>query len=510
MPALLTKNFKILLAKQVYNMLDLSSNSYLPTARRNYVYAFIGKALEWPNGVPTPTEDVPTINEAHRKAIYAKQISLENASLVVERNDWVANTVYNTYDSDTNFYVRNSKDQVFKCLSNVAVGTASTDQPELTLSSTSLEEPYLKTSDGYKWKYMYTMTSLQKQRFLSDDWMPVAVNKFVKNAAQSGSIDIVTITNSGNNYTAGSVQPIITIDGDGTGAILKANVSSPQTLTGKANVLSTSVVVTGNGTSFLTEISIGDTVNFGGVGKTIISLASDTSLNVNSAFATSNTDLSITTLGGKVQDIVIQNRGNDYTYADLIFEDVAGGVGAGASATVSFAPFDGHGYDPIYELNATTIMFNVEFADDESGVLPVDNDFRQVSILYNPYTYGTTKNATAQAYTMYTRITTSPGIGNFNNDETVYQGTNLSNSTFRGDVISFDEVRNLLYLNNVRGTIQNNKSISGANTGAVRIINAYDNPTLDLYSGKVLYISNKTAIMRDPAQTERIRFIMSF
>ena len=52
---------------------------------------------------------------------------------VIERIDWTANTIYSQYSSETNmflldsehklqkkFYVKNSYDQVFKCLSNGA------------------------------------------------------------------------------------------------------------------------------------------------------------------------------------------------------------------------------------------------------------------------------------------------------------------------------------------------------------------------------------------------------
>lgn len=442
MPALLTKKFKTLLAKQFYNLLDLGANAYLPEARRSYMYAFLGKQLPWNTGteVPaTPQETTAYINELFKRGIVAKQISSENSSLVIPRVDWKANTVYQTYEGSSNFYVLNSQDQVFKCLSNVSVGVASTDEPMLTLSTTSLEEPFLKTADGYKWKYMYTLNSLQKQKFLSEEWMPVAPNRFVVAAAQPGSIDIVNITNSGNNYASGATQNIITVVGDGADAALRAKV-----------------------------------------------------------------------VAGKVTDIVIQNRGTNYTYANLTFRDVTGGVGSGAAATVAIAPTLGHGADPVNELGATTIMFNVEFDRTESGILPADNDFREIVLLHNPVRQGTTLSATEQRYTLYSRIKTSPGVGDFNNDEVVFQGTTLATATFTAEVISFDELQNLLYLNNVRGTLQVNQAIKGASTGAIRVVNSITEPTLKLYSGNVLYISDKLPIQRDLSQTERIRFILSF
>lgn len=430
------------MAKQMYNLLDLGANTYLPDTKKSYIYAFMGKQIRWNSGTEVagvPLEDDANINEYYRRGIYAKQISLENASLVTSRVNWKSGTVYNTYLSNSNFYVLNSKDQVFKCLANSAVGTASTDEPQLTLSTTSLEEPHVSTSDNYKWKYMYTLTSAQKQKFLTDEWLPVTYNKFVKAAAVGGAIDIVNITNSGNNYTDGTLQNIITVTGDGSGVILKANVSS-----------------------------------------------------------------------GHVQNIIIQNRGLAYTYANVAFTDVTGGLGSGATATVSISPHDGHGYDPVYELNATTIMFNVEYDQSETYNLPTDNDFREIVLLQNPYKFGTTTLGTAQSYTLYTKIKTSPGVGNFNNDETVYQGATFAESTFSAEVISFDEVQNLMYLNNVRGAIETNQSIKGYNSGAIRVVNTVTDPTLDLYSGKILYISDKLPITRDPSQTERIRFILSF
>lgn len=441
MSARITKNFKILLAKQIYNLLELGANSYLPAARQSNIYAFIGKQLAWNTGTEvaaTPGETIDDINGYFKRGILAKQLSLENASLVVPRNDWTANTIYNTYSSGSNFYVLNSKSQVFKCLANTA-GQPSTNEPELSLSATSLEEPFVSTGDGYKWKYMYTLTSVQKQRFLTEEWMPATYNKFVREAAVPGSIDIVTVTNSGNNYTDGATQGIITIEGDGSNAILKANVQ-----------------------------------------------------------------------GGKIVDIVIQDRGQFYTYANLIFADVTGGIGTSAAATVSISPHDGHGYDPIYELGASTILFNVEFIENESGALPTNNDFREIVLLQNPYEYGTTTLATAGAYSLYTKIKVSPGVGDFGADEIVYQGPTFADNTFTADVISFDTTGNYLYVNNVKGTLQENTAIKGYNTGAIRVVNSITNPSLDLYSGKVLYISDKLPITRDPSQTERIRFILSF
>ena len=172
MASLLTYQFSTLLAESIYNLLDVSANSYLPLNRRSYLFVTLGKETPWNTGTevpPTPGQAIRDLNSYYDRAMVAKRVSQENASFVVPRVNWTANTLY-TFSScgvcpaGTPFYVLNSKDQVFKCLWNNG-GTNSNTEPQLSLSSTSLEEPFFKTPDGYKWKYLFTLTSQQKQKF---------------------------------------------------------------------------------------------------------------------------------------------------------------------------------------------------------------------------------------------------------------------------------------------------------------------------------------------------------
>lgn len=442
-----TTAFKTLVAQQFYDLLDSQSNAYLPDSKQTNMYLVMGRQIPWNTGdevVPSSTQTPNEIFEYYKTAIAAKKLSYNNTSFVIPRRDWTSGTVYSQYDCSCglmdilmNFYVRNSQDQVFKCLYNKG-GLASTVEPILSLSTASLEEPYFSTSDGYKWKYMYTISSVQKQKFMTQDWMPVYVNKFVSNAAVNGSIDIVEITNPGNNYTNGSLQDIITVTGDGTDAVMKAEV-----------------------------------------------------------------------VDNKVTDIIIQNRGKNYTTANLTFTDVTGGVGTSAAATVKIVPQNGHGYDPIFELYAKTLMVTVDVSD-ESGLVPTSNDFRQVFLLHNPVESSTQKLATGDVYTLYTTLQVSPGIGSFSGDEIVYQGNTLETAYFTGEVVYFDYIQNKLYLNNVKGTLRNNDTIKGVTTGAIRVVSSVKDPSMKLYSGKILYILNMLPSLRDIDQTDKFRFLLSF
>ncbi len=210
MSSIITNTFSTLLAQQFINLLDVGANTYLPLNRRSYLFATIGKQTPWNQGDTPPVspgQSTRDLIEYYNRGIVAKVIQLDNVSFVVPRYNWQSGTVYSRYGCTvcpigTPFYVLNSKNQVFKCLDNNN-SIASTDEPELFLSATSLEEPFFITSDGYKWKYLYTISSDQKQKFLNQDWMPVAYNRFVRATAINRSIDIVRIGNAGNNYVEG-------------------------------------------------------------------------------------------------------------------------------------------------------------------------------------------------------------------------------------------------------------------------------------------------------------------
>ena len=137
---------------------------------------------------------------------------------------YTENVIYALEVSETNysnkFYARNTHDQVFKCLDN-ANGANSTVMPEISLGGQLPEDPYIETSDGYKWKYLYTISTGVKNKFFTDKYMPVIRDQTVYDNSVNGRIDIIQIVDGGDGYFVGSSvnnYPIITISGDGSGA----------------------------------------------------------------------------------------------------------------------------------------------------------------------------------------------------------------------------------------------------------------------------------------------------
>ena len=248
MPAIITNKFRLNNAEQF-------QESFSETAATVY-YLGIGRAQNF-GTITRPdartdyegTETAPTtpgdsvLNEFKNfdDLLAAKKITGSDVSFCIPRRNWTTGTTYDIYRHDyeefitgstttrqtansgattlfdSTFYVLTSDRNVYKCLDNDG-NTASTVEP--TGTGTSI----ITTGDGYKWKYMYTLSAAQQANFLSTDFMAVATNSTVSSAAVDGALDTVKIKTAGSSYTVsgGGTSGTITavpIRGDGSGGV---------------------------------------------------------------------------------------------------------------------------------------------------------------------------------------------------------------------------------------------------------------------------------------------------
>lgn len=226
MPFLLKSDFHQSLAEVVYN-------DFL--ARRSNYYYFIGRVIDWSDELqPDPPYSTAEYEYITRNNIVSvKKINLRDVSFVVRRIDWTYGTIYDQYDGDysddspahsgvtslrdATFYVLTSEYNVYKCLFNNN-NSASTEEP------TGVDTTPIYTSDGYVWKYLYTITLATRNRFLTLDYMPV--QRSVTNAFYSnGEISSVIVDNAGSGYQ-GNSSVTLTVNGSflgGSGNVV-ANV----------------------------------------------------------------------------------------------------------------------------------------------------------------------------------------------------------------------------------------------------------------------------------------------
>jgi hypothetical protein len=443
MVAVISENLRIFNAEQFKESVSEPASSK--------VYFTFGRGYSWANdSAPQQANSSVTVfNEVWDNMIGAKLITGNDIRHVTLRYDWSANTVYPAYDHcicslqlfapNTPFYVVTTDWNVYKCLANNA-GANSTVMPT-SISTTSPSE----TSDGYIWKYMYTISADERMKFTTDSYIPVktlsqddgSLQWDVQANSVPGAINVIRVTNGGNNYT-NAATITITITGDGTGATATANVN---------------------------------------------------------------------TISNTVSTISVTNPGRDYTYAEVNI--TVSGSGSGAAARAIISPPGGHGSDPLRELGGSYLMINPRLRGSENGVLPVNNEYRQISLISDPLVFESANIESNTVVSQLTILTLNGTSSEYIEDEIVYQGASLSTSTFRGRVYQWDSPNNVVKLTNTLG-IPTTDILIGANSTGARFVDSVTNPTMRKYSGELLYIDNIKPISRDADQTEDYKITFSF
>lgn len=465
--------------------------------------------------------NVIVIGEDAREVISVlsnKVISL-NANLTYSNSNVTISRKDNTFPFTANtFYVRNTRDQVFKCLFNNGYAN-STIEPTIDIDGQLPENAFIQTADGYKWKYLYTIPPGLKQKFFTNKWMPVVSDSAVTTAAVDGRIDVINVLWGGSGYVDGgnsNTAAILTVTGtDGAGANLYAKVvdGSIQSVTilnggnnytrgtvtandpnrlgsislaGTVNV--SGAVVTGNAsnlTYFVGNVKTNDIITVNGESRNVVTVVNSTYLTVNTAFTNANTQVAVVTRSNAAFDIQI-------------------------------GPHGGHGSDPVTELRAHSLMITVELSDTENDTIPMSDstntfDFNQVGILQDPWVANGAFYANATNYRLSTRLLVAdPGITNFRDDETVYLGSEIETATAVANVAHWSPGDNYLYINNITGTFTAQQIIKGVTSGASVPILEIANSDLKIFSGDLIYAENRTNIVRKDNQIDQIKIVLSF
>lgn len=390
-------------------------------------YAFIGDHLttgSTEDDVVTPTGSPRELRiNTYRNMIMAKQLEANDMRLMVPRHNWVSGTVYSEYDDqDVKLYEKNyfvvvdesAYKHVYKCLYN-NFGVASTVQPVFSDISYDaalyvVGDDYYETSDGYRWKYMYSIDSTTFSKFATAEYIPVTANTTVENNAQNGTIDVIRIEDGGknyNNYYSGQFEiNDLKVTGDtflyglksdagtaagfygntiiqlisGTGAGLWSRVNTSYVLEdyGVVIEIANSFVTTPDTT---TTFEISPEVKVSSDGTQSVDVVARAIINADSS--------------NSISKIEILNVGSNYTFATA---EVLKGTPAAAdnsSQGVTISPTDatvrpiipptgGHGANSSIELGAQSLGIYVQFNSDEEGVVSPVNSFSQFGILRDP------------------------------------------------------------------------------------------------------------------------------
>ena len=407
MPNYISKELSIHNAKVFKDSLSLADTT--ATKQSTVLYAVLGRAEAYADegAVPTPVEtDQDKHYELWRQAWAGKKITAGDVSHVVPRHNWATGTVYAMYrDRDTNlygrsFYVITDQNNVYKCLNNNK-GATSTIRP-IGFSTSAFT-----TSDGYHWKYMYTVSLGKADKFMTAAYMPVQNvlsadgttegdrQTLVHNAAANGAVEVIETVNVGSGYQ----QLANGIAESATTTTVTMSTASGDLASPVDNFYNGSsvYVISGTGSGQLRRV-----IDYTGATKTLtVNTVFQTLPNTDSTMIISPTVTVIgdglgakayakinTTTGG-IANVFMITTGTEYRRASVLIT-ANSSHGTGATANVIMSPIGGHGKDAVRELGGDKLLLNAQFESSlgvsatARGYIPANTSFRSISLLKDP------------------------------------------------------------------------------------------------------------------------------
>lgn len=521
MPAIITDQFRILNAETfVQSFTGIGTTT-------NYYYTFLAHpnpsntnienygSSTWISDPPEPKDSFQQENLYFDSMLFLKRVYFNDVSKIIPRYNWQLGVTYdmyrNNYDInnsapqtnsktlyDSKYYVVNSEYKVYICINNGA-------NPEYPEGQKSISEPNFVDvnpqqagdgSDGYLWKYLYTISPSDIIKFSTENYIPVPrywgdpITENIKNSAVSGKIETAIVKNRGSGYTI-------------SGGVFTGTVSN--------------IPILGDG--------------FGG-------------------FA------SVTISGGEIDTIQITNGGTGYTRAFINFgpgleETPTITSGSGGQFEIIIPPKGGHGFDIYRELGSYRVMVYSKYESESDYV--IGNNFSRVGIIKNPTLYGSEEQPinTSTATNLGALKLKPVGAGNtsdtfYPNNALITQSVGVG-STAVGYVASWDQNTGILkyyqpvglttlsaYGNRLFNFVGSASTINcstvegqslivdtsfSGNTIQIggRIINlgqtfssGISNPEIQKYFGEIIYVDNRAPITRSSSQKEEVKIVVEF
>jgi hypothetical protein len=490
----------------------LNAGSFVESISNNSYYAFLGlsnptsigfgRDTNWDTSTTNnPVDNFQYLSHYRDTSLFGKKITTENARRVIRKVEWVANTPYDMYRHDyrqgneapvsktvrlydANYYIITSEFKVYICLDNGSSGV----NPTVTGSAiepTQTDVEPVTFSDGYRWKYLFSIS-------------PSDVIKF-------DSTEYITVPNDWLTTTDSSIQ-IVREGGDSD-----------------TNNNQLKVVYIEDGGSGYNEGATADIIGDGTGGKV--------SITVDSA--------------GTITDVAVTNGGKGYTYG--IIDLPPSSPSDTAKLIPIIPPSKGHGYNIYEELGTDKVLMYARF-DDSTKDFPIDTKFAQVGIIKNPEEFsGAGTTFTGNVFSSLSSIGLSESrdviigeqitqsvtgakgyVASFDKDTKVlkyYQDRSLyfgnkvdqtlSNST--SNIIAFDST-NIIEFVESGGTSSINTDLNGSvvvlnskqiNLG-VNFTDGLADPQINKKTGTIIYIDNRPTVQRDSRQKEDIKIILEF
>ena len=471
MAAIVTNKFRLHNSEQFYESFSEASTSY---------YLFVGRPQAWtattPYGggtdsaPPTPLDNVDDEYMYFRDMLAAKRIATTDIQYAIPRHNWTTGTVYDYYRGDYGSQWSSTVTDIVKTV-NAGINLWASTTLFYVLSSTNNVYKCMSNNGGVASTVEPSGTSNAEYSTGDGYWW-----KYMYTLTTAQITDFLTA----------DFMPVVTNATVSTAAVDGA-IRQYKVMRGGAGYTPGSYAASVGG----------DGVLRGGVQATA-------SITVGA--------------GGDVTACAVNVAGSKYTFGTITMPAGAGSPSTDAIITPLIGPPGGHGYNAVDELGGFYIMTNTTISGTEgSGDFVVDQDFRRVGIVLNPYNYGTTTISTASTLNALKSMTFSGTPGSFLIDEVITGGT----SGAKGLVVAWDSTTKILkYIQTqwtgVSATLPYSEvafaalEVVTSASNATGTIASLTNPEIAYYTGKGIYVEDRAPISRATDQTENIKLIVEF
>jgi hypothetical protein len=469
---------------------DFKADADLATT--NY-YIGISKSEDWnaTDTAPTPLNTEKEQRDFRHGLQSVKKVV--DFSAVVPRVNWTAGQSYNVYNdtkvghpsAPNQYYVVTANNSVYVCIRQgraASDGTPVPSENEPTGSSTK----GVIMADGYGWKFLYTIGTLDASKYKSANFIPVKLQGATDGSSPATDVEQLAIQNaavSGAAWNSSGGRQIVGIDldsgGSGYSSVPTIAIVGDGDLTAHSGAHATALMTTGG--------TIGSVVNV--------------KMNDDSAGAANLIEM-----------------GQGFSFASVTFS--GGSPTKPAVGKVIFGPQGGFGADPRDDLRADAMMFNAKPNGNEEGEFQTGNSFRQIGLIRNPKS-----SDSASAGGLFSdndgsclRRLQFASIGTAFTQGALMKA-DVSEPAPRGYV---DSATNVSAAGNLEVFYHQTESTgftqfsagqdivvtSGSGAGTVKASNQLTEAKVEKYSGDLLYIDNRAAVVRAADQTEDIKVII--
>ena len=340
---------------------------------------------------------------------------------------------------------------------------------------------------------------------------------------RNGVIHSVLIEDEGTRYSS-NVKTIISAIGDGSGFVATPYVNAVGQIedviienrgTGYSYLNLTVASATGSSANLFANLSVDDIDTL----QTVVELSAVNGgihafrvSNVGNGYSYANVTVAGDGINFTGNAVIVNNTisyisvltpGSGYTNANVTIT----GNGANANVSAILSPYRGHGSDPVRELFADTLMFTSTINNEKNQGVDVKNDYRQFGIVKDLKQYGN-ERAFANVIGSACFLVTVDTVSGLERD-TVLTLTVGTNKRYFEVVEIVPSSSQLLLQNKNNHVITTSDSFTDPTSNLnYAVTDVTTSPTINKFSGDLLYIDNRTSVSYSEQQLVTLRTVI--